>query len=48
MDLGSQFAGGRDNDGGDMMLFRGLAKSEKFLDKRNKESKGFSTTGDSL
>ena len=48
VDLSSQLAGGGDDDSGDMVLFRRLAKSEKFLDKRNKESKGFSTTGDSL
>jgi len=48
VNLSSQFAGGRNDDSGDMVLFRRLAKSEKFLDKRNEESKGFSTTGDSL
>lgn len=32
MDLGGEFAGGRDDDGGDMVFLSGLFETEEFLD----------------
>lgn len=48
MDLGSELARGRDDDGGDMVFLGRLAKSQQLLDQGDQESKSLPTSRDCL
>lgn len=48
MDLSSQLARGRDDDGGDVVFLGGLSEAKELLDEGDEEREGLAATGDSL
>lgn len=48
MNLRGELASGRDDDGGNMVLLGWFSEAQKFLDKRNEESKCLAATSDGL
>lgn len=48
MDLGGEFSGGRDDDGGDVVFLGGIIETEDFLNERKKEGESFAATCDGL
>lgn len=48
MNLSSEFLGGRNDDGVNVVLFGGFVEVQKFLDKGNEESECFFVIGNSL